>query len=127
MSRIKSKDTTPEMRVRTILHRSGFRYRLHVNKLPGVPDIVLPRYNTVVFVNGCFWHRHADCKRCTFPNSNEEYWKKKFDNTMERDQRNINALQGLGWNVIIIWECEIGDASVIDDIKRKIISGQNRL
>jgi DNA mismatch endonuclease (patch repair protein) len=113
MSRIKSKDTTPERIVRSFLHRNGFRFKLHVKDLPGKPDIVLPKYKTVVFVNGCFWHAHEGCKWFVPPKSNSEFWQKKFAYNVERDLQNYEKLKTLGWRVILVWECEIrhGDAA----------------
>ena len=111
MSHIRSKDTKPEERVRKFLFAKGLRYRKNVRSLPGCPDIVLPKYRTVVFVNGCFWHHH-DCGRFVWPSSNADYWRKKIDGNTARDSRNYEALKADGWNVLIIWECEL---------KRKII------
>ena len=107
MSRIRSKNTKPEMHVRSALHRAGYRFRLHVKDLPGKPDIVLPKYKTVIFVHGCFWHRHKGCSRATMPSSNQEYWKQKFKQNVERDKREQAELKKLGWNVIVVWECEV--------------------
>lgn len=107
MAGIKSKNTLPERLVRSFLHARGFRYRLHARKLPGSPDLVLPKHKTVIFVHGCFWHRHAGCKYATNPSSNIELWVLKFQENAERDSRNMRALQALGWKVIIVWECEL--------------------
>jgi DNA mismatch endonuclease, patch repair protein len=107
MSRIRSKDTKPEMIVRSLLHRMGYRFRLHRKNLPGKPDIVLPKYKTVIFVHGCFWHRHKNCKRCTTPTSNKEYWMEKFQKNIKQDKMNHRKLVNLRWNVIVIWECEV--------------------
>ena len=107
MSRIPSKNTKPEETVRKYLFSQGFRYRKNVSKLPGKPDIVLPKYKTVVFVNGCFWHAHKECKWFVPPKSNEEFWQKKFAYNIERDERNYEKLRELGWKVIIVWECEL--------------------
>ncbi|MBN2285805.1 MAG: DNA mismatch endonuclease Vsr [Tissierellales bacterium] len=109
MSRIRSKNTKPEIIVRSILHRNGYRFRLHKKDLPGKPDIVLPKFNTVVFVHGCFWHRHENCSDATTPKTSTDFWQKKFEDNVKRDKRNIKALQEAGWKVIIIWECEIGN------------------
>lgn len=106
MSRIRSKDNAPEEKVRKYLFSKGFRYRKNDKKLPGCPDIVLPKYKTVIFVNGCFWHKH-DCKRFVWPSSNEEYWKKKILRNVERDAANMKELKELGWKVLIVWECEL--------------------
>jgi DNA mismatch endonuclease, patch repair protein len=107
MQRIRSEDTKPEKIVRSLLHQLGFRFRLHRKKLPGSPDIVLPKYQSVIFVHGCFWHRHPGCSRATTPRTRQEYWLPKFRRTVERDRKNQNELRELGWNVIVIWECEI--------------------
>ena len=106
MSRIRGKDTKPELRVRSQLHRMGYRFRLHRKDLPGRPDIVLPKYDTVIFVHGCFWHRHKGCGACYTPKTRPEFWKKKFGGNIRRDRTNINLLRKQGWKVLIIWECE---------------------
>lgn len=106
MSRIRGKDTKPEMLVRRHLHAIGFRYRLHDSKLPGHPDIVLPKWNTVIFVNGCFWHRHEGCKLASTPKSNVEFWESKFRRNVERDKKEREELEKAGWRVIVVWECE---------------------
>jgi DNA mismatch endonuclease, patch repair protein len=107
MAGIKSHDTRPEMTVRRFLHARGYRYRLHSRALPGSPDIVLTRFRVAIFVHGCFWHRHVACKYTTTPSSNVERWNAKFQANVERDQKNVNALQRLGWAVIVVWECEL--------------------
>ena len=107
MSRIRSRDTKPEMLLRSLLHRMGFRFRVQYKKLPGRPDIVLPRYKTVIFVHGCFWHQHSDCIEGTRPKSNTEYWKTKLENNVTRDRRNRLAIIELGWQVLRFWECEL--------------------
>lgn len=107
MSRIKGQNTTPELKLRSCLHRLGFRFRIHDTKLPGKPDIVLAKYRTAVFVHGCFWHRHDGCKHTSTPKSNQSFWLEKFRRTLDRDQQNVKALNNLGWQVIIVWECEI--------------------
>ena len=106
MSRIRSTNSKPEEIVRKYLFSKGFRYRKNVKKLPGCPDIVLPKYKTVIFVNGCFWHKH-DCPRFVWPSSNQEYWKPKILKNVERDKNNCRELSSKGWNVITIWECEL--------------------
>jgi len=111
MSRIPSKNTRPEMVVRSILHQNGYRFRLHRNDLPGKPDVVLPKFNTSIFVNGCFWHRHKDCKLAYTPKSNVNFWNKKFDENIKRDKSNYLLLKNDGWNVIVIWECEVYDTN----------------
>ena len=107
MSSIRGRDTQPEMIVRRYLHSCGFRYRLHDRSLPGVPDLVLPRYKTVLFVHGCFWHRHTGCRLASTPASNVEFWEKKLSANFERDQRNIEKLVIAGWKVVVLWECGI--------------------
>lgn len=121
MQRIRFKDTTPEKAVRSLLHRLGFRFRLHHAKLPGRPDIVLPKYGTVVFVHGCFWHRHPGCPKATTPASRQEYWLPKFQRNMERDERNRRAIRALGWDVITVWECELKKPEVLADRLRRLI------
>lgn len=106
MSHIRSTNTKPEEIVRKYLFSKGFRYRKNVRALPGCPDIVLPKYKTVIFVNGCFWHKH-DCPRFVWPSSNEDYWRPKIQRNVERDQHNMDSLRSDGWKVIIIWECEL--------------------
>jgi DNA mismatch endonuclease, patch repair protein len=107
MSRIKSKDTKPEVFVRSKLHHAGLCFRLHDKLLPGKPDMVLKKYNAVIFVNGCFWHRHEGCPNATTPNTRREFWTEKFNRTMERDREQQEALKSLGWRVLCIWECEL--------------------
>ena len=114
MSRIKGKDTKPELTLRSLLHKSGLRFRLHEKKLPGRPDIVLPRYKTAIFVNGCFWHRH-DCKRGrSVPKTRTDFWVAKIDKNVERDQRVYSNLKNLGWKVLIIWECQIREGKALE-------------
>lgn len=107
MSRIRSKDTKPEILVRKYLFKNGLRYRKNVANLPGKPDIVLPKYRTVIFVNGCFWHRHLECKYFVWPKTNKEFWIKKLNANCERDKINYSLLRDKGWRVIIVWECEL--------------------
>lgn len=109
MSRIRSRDTKPEIIVRSVLHRMGYRFRLHRRDLPGSPDIVLPRYKVVVFVHGCFWHRHQGCKYAYTPKSRGEFWQNKFKENVERDKRNRKELEDDGWYVMVVWECETTD------------------
>ena len=106
MSRIRGKDTKPELRVRSQLHRMGYRFRLHRKELPGRPDIVLPKYDTVIFVHGCFWHRHKGCRFAYTPKTRVEFWETKFEQNVRRDRRNEAALRKRGWRIIRIWECE---------------------
>ena len=106
MSQIKSKNTKPEILVRKWLFSRGFRYRKNAKELPGHPDIVLPKYKTLVFVNGCFWHMH-NCKYFVWPKSNVDFWKEKINKNVERDKQNMLKLEEMGWNIITVWECEL--------------------
>ena len=107
MSRIRGKDTRPEIAVRSLLHRMGYRFRTTDRKLPGKPDIVLPKYRTVILVHGCFWHRHPGCKYAYTPKSRLDFWERKFMGNVERDAKNLSLLQQQGWFPIVVWECEI--------------------
>ncbi|WP_232313007.1 very short patch repair endonuclease [Paenibacillus sp. P22] len=107
MSKIRGKNTKPELVVRSYLHQKGFRYRLHVKRLPGKPDLVLTKHKALVFVHGCFWHGHEGCKYFRIPKSNVEYWSNKIHANIERDRVVEKALQVMGWNVIVLWECEL--------------------
>lgn len=109
MRAVRREHTGPEITVRKLLHRLGLRFRLHRKDLPGTPDIVLPRYKTVVFVHGCFWHQHLDCKYATVPKTNQDYWLQKLAANVERDGRKEEALRVLGWRVLVVWECETRD------------------
>lgn len=111
MSRIRGKNTKPEVKLRSMLHQAGFRFRIHDNRLPGKPDIVLPKYRTVIFVNGCFWHRHGGCKYCTTPATRKDFWDKKFADTVQRDHVKKEQLEAAGWDVFIVWECELRNDS----------------
>lgn len=125
MSRIHSKDTKPEIKVRKYLHNLGYRFRLNgkISKkfyskgvLPGKPDLVMKKLNTVVFVNGCFWHRHENCRRSSKPKSNKVYWQNKIQKNVERDEKNYQILKDMGWNVIILWECKINTSEMAEYI-----------
>jgi DNA mismatch endonuclease (patch repair protein) len=107
MSRIRGANTGPEVRLRSLLHKAGFRFRLHDPKLPGRPDIVLRKHHAVVFVHGCFWHRHPGCRNATTPSSRLDFWNNKFARTVERDRRKAAELANAGWNVITVWECDL--------------------
>ncbi len=108
MSRIGRRDTKPELALRRALHSCGFRYRIDDRRLPGSPDIVLPKWQTVLFVHGCYWHRHMGCPKATTPSSNTEFWANKFRQNVERDAKNLERLAEAGWRVGIVWECVIG-------------------
>jgi len=120
MSRIKGKGTKPEELVRKYLFSKGYRYRKNYDRLPGKPDIVLPKYKTVIFVNGCFWHKHEGCKYFVWPKNNAEFWRNKIESNVERDIRNYNALNQLGWKVLIVWECELKKHTVEHTLERII-------
>ena len=122
MSGIRGKNTKPEMVVRRFLHRMGFRFRLHRRDLPGRPDIVLPKYRTVVEVRGCFWHRHDGCPFAYTPKSNREFWETKLNGNRDRDRRNLRELRELGWRAIEIWECELADDRVLQALPSMIRS-----
>ena len=127
MSHIRSTNSKPEETVRKILFSHGFRYRKNVKTLPGKPDIVLPKYKTVIFVNGCFWHKH-NCPRFVWPASNTDYWIPKIQRNVERDQSNYSELASLGWNVIVVWECELKKKilnETIDRIEKEIRNYSN--
>lgn len=113
MAKVKSKNTGVEKAVRSLLHRMGFRFRLHRKGLPGTPDIILPKYHTVILVHGCFWHRHEGCKLAANPASNTDFWIEKFAKNVERDARQVIALEKAGWKVVIVWECELKDPTVL--------------
>jgi DNA mismatch endonuclease (patch repair protein) len=117
MSRIQSRDTKPEKTVRSILHGLGYRFRLHRKDLPGKPDIVLARYNSVIFVHGCFWHRHKNCKNASIPKTKKTFWEEKFKANIERDIKVKNELKSNGWRVLVVWECELTD---IDSVEKEL-------
>ena len=125
MSRIRSNDTKPEIKVRKYLFACGFRYRKNMRDLPGCPDVVLPKYKTVIFVQGCFWHMH-DCGRFRWPSTNKEYWERKIYNNVERDHTNKEQLQSLGWKVLEIWECELKHKSFEETMSQIIQEICNR-
>lgn len=114
MSRVAQANTKPEKRVRQLLHRNGFRFRLHRRDMPGTPDIVLPSRRTAIFVHGCFWHRHAGCRRATTPATNPERWRLKFERNVARDAAACEALNALGWCVLVVWECELRDEPALE-------------
>ena len=118
MSAIKSKNTKPEIKVRKILHSMGYRFRLHSKDLPGSPDIVLPKYKTVIFVHGCFWHRHENCKYASTPKTRKEFWNKKFTDNKKRDLEIQEKIKILDWRSVVIWECETKN---IENLRDKII------
>lgn len=121
MSRIRGKDTAPERGVRSLLHRSGFRFSLRRTDLPGRPDIVLPRFRTVVFVHGCFWHRHRGCHDAVLPKTRPEFWTQKLTGNAVRDRRNARELKRLGWKVVVVWECELTDEATLQRRLRRAL------
>lgn len=124
MKRIRGRDTGPEMRVRRFIHGLGFRYRLHVKGLPGKPDIVFRRRKVVIFVHGCFWHRHPDpgCKLARMPKSREEFWQAKLDRNRERDLEVQASLEALGWKVLVIWECQTSKLDKLESVIREALA-----
>lgn len=119
MSRIRATDTSIEVKVRKYLFAQGFRYRKNDRRFPGKPDIVLPKYKTVIFIHGCFWHRHQGCKRATMPKSKTEYWTEKFRRNIENDQKHIEDILSMGWQPIVIWECEVNKN--FDETMKRVI------
>jgi DNA mismatch endonuclease (patch repair protein) len=117
MSRIRGKDTKPEIAVRSMLHRLGYRFRLHRNDLPGRPDIVLPSRKTIILVHGCYWHRHPGCRYAYSPKSRVDFWEKKFSENIARDRRNMDELQSIGWRALVVWECELREP---DELKKRL-------
>lgn len=121
MSRIRGKDTTPERRVRSMLHGMGYRFRLHRKELPGKPDIVFVSRRVALFVHGCFWHRHRGCKNCTTPTNNREFWTEKLEGNAARDKTNRQALRKLGWSSFVIWECETEDTRKLGKLVNRFV------
>ena len=121
MSRIKGKNTKPEETIRKYLFSQGFRYRKNDKRLPGSPDIVLPKYKTAIFVNGCFWHGHIGCKYFVWPQNNAEFWRKKIEGNILRDRKNEEQLRCNGWHVIVVWECQLKPGSCQETLKKLII------
>lgn len=128
MSHVRNRDTEAEIRVRSLLHRLGYRFRLQRRDLPGRPDIVLSRYKAVIFVHGCFWHQHFGCSKATLPDRNKEWWAAKLTRNVERDRENLEALQNVGWRVATVWECDLKNpravisslAQILPDLKERI-------
>lgn len=119
MSHISGKNTKPELIVRSLLHRMGYRFRIHKKDLPGKPDITLPRHKKVIFVNGCFWHGHENCPRSKRPKTNQDFWQTKLDGNIARDKINFEKLKSLGWDVLVVWTCEVKNSAVL---KQKLVT-----
>jgi len=124
MARIKGENTVPEILVRRIVHSLGYRFRLHADKLPGKPDIVLPRYQKVIFVHGCFWHGHRSCSRSELPTSNVDFWRKKIEGNVTRDKRTMRELRRLGWDVLVVWQCQTKDIARLTRRLEKFLERQ---
>lgn len=124
MSKVRGKDTKPEVLVRSLVHRMGFRFRLHNAKLPGKPDIVLKKHRKIIFVHGCFWHQHPGCKHADRPTSNVDYWNRKLDRTIERDKNTMRSLKKNGWKVLIIWECETKNKQELLSVLKSFLSNE---
>ena len=121
MSRVRSKDTKPEIKIRSMLHAKGFRFRKNVKNLPGVPDIVLPKYKAIIFVHGCFWHQHKGCVKSHIPKSNVEFWTEKLGKNVVRDKKHNKELKQSGWRILTIWECEIKDLVKLERKLKKFL------
>jgi len=126
MAQVKSKGMKPEMRVRRLLHGLGYRYRLHRKNLPGTPDIVFPSRRKVVFVNGCFWHNHEGCSRVRIPNTNRDYWVSKLERNSKRDKVNIGLLKSEGWDVMVVWECQLKDMVLASNILTEFLENSDK-
>ncbi|MEM5449096.1 very short patch repair endonuclease [Paraburkholderia guartelaensis] len=124
MALVRAKDTKPELLVRRLVHGMGYRYRLHRRDLPGTPDLVFPGRSKVIFIHGCFWHRHARCALARLPKSRGDFWLPKLTANAKRDARNMRALRQLGWSVLTIWECQLSDAAKLADRIRRFLDAQ---
>lgn len=124
MALVRAKDTKPELLVRRLVHGMDYRYRLHRRDLPGTPDLVFPGRDKVIFIHGCFWHRHARCALARLPKSRGDFWLPKLTANAERDARNVRALRGLGWSVLTIWECQLGDTAKLANRIRRFLDAQ---
>lgn len=123
MGKIRGKNTKPELLTRSMLHRAGYRFSLHRKDLPGKPDIVLRKYKTVIFVHGCFWHRHKNCKIASTPKSNTEFWEAKFERNVSNDRKHKRTLKKLGWKVIVVWECELKNpGKVMARLRKELVA-----
>lgn len=125
MSLIRCTGTVPEMKLRRLVHRMGFRYRLHVKELPGKPDLVFPSRRAIIFMHGCFWHRHSHCKLARLPKSKQEFWEVKLNGNKKRDLLNQEKLKLLGWRVLVVWECEMANTGQLQVIIRNFLQEQD--
>ena len=123
MSRIRGRDSSPEMRLRGLVHGMGYRYRLHVKSLPGKPDMVFPSRKAVMFMHGCFWHRHEGCRLARMPKSRLDFWREKLEGNKLRDQENQRRLRELGWRVLVVWECQLGETERVREMVREFLDG----
>ena len=129
MQNVRTKNTAPEIKLRSLLHKNGFRFRVNRKDLPGKPDIVLPKYRAVIFVHGCFWHGH-DCPRGQRPQTNADFWNQKIDRNVIRDKSDVSLLESLGWRVLIVWECEIkkkNEAVLLSRVKEFLLHSTNTI
>jgi DNA mismatch endonuclease (patch repair protein) len=126
MSRVRSKDTTPEMIVRRAVHAMGYRYRLHASDLQGKPDLVLPRHGKIIFVHGCFWHRHRGCRKAGVPKSRTAFWLDKFENNVKNDARNIGLLKKRGWKILVVWQCQTINRVKLEKRLRKFLDERHQ-
>ena len=125
MSRIRSRDTKPELIVRSMLHRCGYRFSLRKNDLPGKPDVVMPKHNTIIFIHGCFWHQHKNCKNARRPKENKSYWLPKLEANRNRDAENLKTLNELGWECLVVWECELKQEEKIKKVLGEYLKDTN--
>jgi DNA mismatch endonuclease (patch repair protein) len=125
MAKVKNKNTKPELLVRSLLHRMGYRFRIHRKDLPGNPDITLPKYKAVIFVHGCFWHGHEGCPKAKRPQSNMEFWDEKLNENIDRDKKVVYELERMGWRVLVIWTCEINDVDALSQRVESFMQNQN--
>ncbi|EAB2330837.1 DNA mismatch endonuclease Vsr [Salmonella enterica subsp. enterica serovar Cerro] len=126
MSRVRARDTKPEMKLRRLIHGMGFRYRLHRRDLPGKPDLVFPGRRSIIFMHGCFWHRHEGCGLARLPKSKRAFWSAKLEANKERDQKNISTLEAAGWRVLVIWECQLRDEGGVREVVKEFLTNYKR-
>lgn len=126
MSRVRARDTKPEMKLRRLIHGMGFRYLLHRRDLPGKPDLVFPGRRSIIFMHGCFWHRHEGCGLARLPKSKRAFWSAKLEANKERDQKNISTLEAAGWRVLVIWECQLRDEGGVREVVKEFLTNYKR-